>query len=108
MPSASLVVTVGSTRFQQLTDEALSPAFLNALPALGIGRVVVQLGSADVPSSGASSLSAEGSTHVTPAGDDVRVRALRYTSDAADLRALLADADVVVSHAGGYRVVEQS
>jgi beta-1,4-N-acetylglucosaminyltransferase len=44
----SLFITVGSTSFPQLTDLALSPAFLSILAQKGIADVVVQYGSADI------------------------------------------------------------
>lgn len=99
---AKLVVTVGSTRFPALSDAVLSPRVLDALPALGVSSVTVQLGSADIP------VHARGQefTYSTDAGKYVQVKVLRYTKDAVEMDALLKDANVVVSHAGEWGTEE--
>ena len=44
----TLLVTVGSTLFPALTNHILSPTILSLLPQLGVGRLVVQYGRADL------------------------------------------------------------
>ncbi|KAL1410999.1 N-acetylglucosaminyldiphosphodolichol N-acetylglucosaminyltransferase catalytic subunit alg13 [Vanrija albida] len=97
----SLLVTVGSTRFQALTDAVLAPAALDALAAAGVTQLTVQLGSGSLP------------PHVTASADGgewahgtLRVTTLRYTADGAHMARLLAAADAVVSHAGAGTILQ--
>lgn len=101
--ATTLLVTVGSTQFQQLTDAVLAPAVLDALPQLGVSELIVQLGGAQLPAAVQLQLSSAGEGAFTHGGDGnkLRVDVLRYTKGAREMDALIARAGVVVSHAGG-------
>ncbi|WOO80885.1 UDP-N-acetylglucosamine transferase subunit ALG13 [Vanrija pseudolonga] len=97
----SLFVTVGSTRFQALTDAVLSPSALDALSSVGVTTLVVQLGSADIPAH--VGVGAQGGEWAHGA---LGVTVLRYTVDAAHMARLLAASDAVVSHAGAGSILQ--
>lgn len=95
----TLFVTVGSTRFQSLTDAVLSSAVLDVLASAGVSKLIVQLGSATIPAHvGVVANGGEWKYR-----DTTSVTVLRYTDDAAHMARLLASADAVVSHAGALR-----
>lgn len=90
----TLLVTVGSTLFQDLTDAALAPSTLDALRTLGVTRLVVQLGSAVVPPH--LGIGRDGGS--TQAGG-VDVTVVRYTTPR-EMEEMMRGASAVVSHAG--------
>jgi len=99
----TLLVTVGSTNFAPLTDAVF--AAIPELATLGVSKLVVQRGSAGVPAAYTSQLSSGEGEFIYPnpnaqSGPGLVVKVLRYTADAAEMEALIAQADVVVSHAG--------
>lgn len=108
----TLLVTVGSTLFQALSDAALSPSTLALLPSHGITHLIVQLGKAQMPAHIAGQVSSStggtlvlgaqngGAQTVLGGGEVLKVTVLRYTRDAREMDALLDSARVVVSHAG--------
>lgn len=92
----TILVTVGSTRFEALSDTALSPSFMDTLPSLGVSELVVQLGSARVPDH-----ILRGGEYTHQVGDKaLRVRVLEYTNGLAEMEKLVKSADVVISHSG--------
>lgn len=93
----SILVTVGSTQFASLSDSVLSEATLKGLLAIGVSRLVVQLGSAPVPPHIAGVVGTEGGRG-SVAGLEVIV--LRYTSSQGEMDSLMRSVDAVVSHAG--------
>jgi UDP-N-acetylglucosamine transferase subunit ALG13 len=95
----TLLITVGSTLFQPLSDAALAPAFTAALPGLGVTHLVVQLGSARVPDH--IDMPA-GRAEYSDAKTGLRVSVLRYTADAGEMEGQISGADGVVSHAGEF------
>jgi beta-1,4-N-acetylglucosaminyltransferase len=90
---ATLLITVGSTRFQALTDAILSLAESSSL-APYVKTLIVQAGDANLPPALKEGEQTVGGT---------RVNVIRYTRDAGELEALIACADGVVSHAGEWK-----
>ncbi|TXT13620.1 hypothetical protein VHUM_00987 [Vanrija humicola] len=97
----SLFVTVGSTRFQALTDAVLAPVALDALAAAGVTQLTVQLGSGGIPAHVRVPDAGGEWTHST-----LRVTLLRYTADGVHMARLLSAADAVVSHAGAGTILQ--
>jgi beta-1,4-N-acetylglucosaminyltransferase len=103
MTGKTLLVTVGSTLFGALTDLILSTNILFRLPSLGVSKLVVQYGSADLPTHTSKNLEVDaagaGSFICTTYNGDgeVAVQVMRYTKDFAGL---VGSADAIISHAG--------
>jgi len=101
----TLLVTVGSTLFTALTNEVLSDTVLPTLPGLGFERLIVQYGAADLVLSDIKGLdlNAQGAGEFTRRCRDgpgkIVVQVMRYTDD---FNGLVASADAVISHAGGF------
>ena len=99
----TLLVTVGSTLFTALTDEVLSDSVLPKLPSLGIERLIVQYGAADLDLSDIKDLdlNAHGTGEFTwrcrESSGKLVVQVIRYTDD---FNGLVESADAVISHAG--------
>ena len=90
----SLLVTVGSTLFQKLTDLILSDPLLDIL-AGRISSLKVQLGRAPIPSHLASTLDKfDGSRGIYK---EMKVEVMDYTND---FKGLVNSSDMVISHAG--------
>lgn len=109
-PAATAFATVGTTRFDALADALLARRALEALAALGLQRLVVQLGRGAVPAPVRDAApAAEAALAADPAaavelelhGMSVSVYRLRASVDA-DVRA----AALVISHAGAGSVFE--
>ena len=106
MSPQTLLVTVGSTLFVSLTETILSPSILSILPGLGIRKIVVQYGAADL-----LALTQIEDLEVDAHGrgqfvwrdynglGEVAVQVLKYTDD---FTGLVASADAIISHAGVY------
>ncbi|PXF41067.1 UDP-N-acetylglucosamine transferase subunit ALG13-like [Gracilariopsis chorda] len=86
----TLLVTVGSTQFAALSDFMVQASTLSALRDLGFAQLTLQHGS-HTP------------TLPAPSALPPRLQPLRYHPD---LRALLRQAHVIVSHAGAGTVLE--
>lgn len=100
----TLLVTVGSTLFQNLTDLILSTKFLDLLISLGITDLVIQYGKASItipPHAQNVQKDAQGScsfTYVDPGdGGALFVETFRYTDD---FQGIVNDSNYVISHAG--------
>ncbi|ODN75068.1 hypothetical protein L202_06286 [Cryptococcus amylolentus CBS 6039] len=123
MPPSSLLITVGSTLFPALTDPLLSPSFLSSLSGLGVGRVVVQYGGAELPAEFLNALQAQPpspSPSPSPCHNeeqrqgvdaqgkgkgkigDVQVEVMRYTDD---FEGLVDSVEAVISHAGSGSIL---
>ncbi|ODN88424.1 hypothetical protein L198_06695 [Cryptococcus wingfieldii CBS 7118] len=119
MPPSSLLITVGSTLFPALTDPLLSPSFLSSLSGLGVGRIVVQYGGAELPAEFLHALQPQ-SRSPSPSPDeeqwrgvdaqgkgkgkigDVQVEVMRYTDD---FEGLVGSVEAVISHAGSGSIL---
>lgn len=88
----TVLVTVGSTSFQPLTDGIVAPAVLARLEELGVRRLVVQHGSARM---------------AIPNRCGIEVVPIQYTASPGEMDALVAQADGVISHAGGWDRTER-
>jgi len=89
---ATAIVTVGSTRFDELIRTVDSQAFLDALRTIGIRRLVVQKGNGTYQP-----------TAIVGAGGDVEVQVIEYSpSLPADIRR----AALVISHAGAGTIMD--
>ncbi|KAK1925165.1 glycosyl transferase [Papiliotrema laurentii] len=109
MSPQTLLVTVGSTLFVSLTETILSPSILSILPGLGIRKVVVQYGAADL-----LALTQIEDLEVDAHGrgqfvwrdynglGEVAVQVLKYTDD---FTGLVASADAIISHAGSGSIL---
>lgn len=86
------LLTVGSTRFDQLVSAFLSPDSLESLSDLGVNHVVAQVGNSLLPPG------YHLGTTALPGG--VRLEVFRF---AGDLEEQVGNADLVVSHAGPYK-----
>ncbi|ORX33863.1 glycosyltransferase family 28 C-terminal domain-domain-containing protein [Kockovaella imperatae] len=108
--SYTLLVTVGSTLFPELTNCILSSAILSILPSLGIKLVNVQYGKADLLAHEEIEdleIDAQGSGEFTwtdyNGAGQVNVHVFRYTND---LSKLIKESDAVISHAGSGSILE--
>lgn len=107
-PDRYAFATVGTTRFDAMVGALLHPDATAALRALGLTRLVVQLGRSDLPPAlagavgGATALDAPGAC-ATAALDGLRVTAYRMKASIAED---LAGASLVVSHAGAGSIFE--
>ena len=94
----TLLVTVGSTLFPNLTFSILTTESLDSLSS-HVSALRIQIGKGDIPVDLASQIVVTGS----PAGGmrgtygDMEVDVLRYTDD---FEGLVSSVDLVVSHAG--------
>lgn len=112
-PSRTLLITVGSTLFPSLTDQALTTPFLLRLIQLRVQSLIIQYGKADLTLPPDFRLVSQGTQHGSgiqnfsyqpkdisgegEEGRDLRVGVLRYTDD---FEALVRSAKWVISHAG--------
>lgn len=85
-------VTVGSTRFDQLVQQALSDAVLDVLRAKGYSKIVVQCGDSDFDR---NAFKQAGDTWVRR--DDGEVEVWRFKPS---LQEEYKQADLVISHGG--------
>ncbi len=94
---SSVLVTVGSTLFPVLTDLILSPPFLDHLSSLGVTRLVIQYGRADIhlPLLANDRVDGEGLTRFR--WKEVDVDVMRFTED---FEGLIKRSEAVISHAG--------
>ncbi|KAF8373717.1 algn-13 [Pristionchus pacificus] len=103
--SSTCFVTVGSTRFDSLTNEILSDAALTALKKLGVTKVSIQLGSGEFEAKRFEeifgSLCDHDSGSAVFAG--LKIDFYRYKPSIAED---LADAKFVIGHAGAGTVIE--
>ncbi|KAI3622861.1 ALG13 [Malassezia furfur] len=103
----TVLVTVGSTRFDALVHAALSDAFVDAVRDVGgaDARVIVQYGQSAVPPSAwpTEPRSIEGIVWERAVVGGVEVLRGAYVPE---LRPWLAQADVVVTHAGAGTLLE--
>jgi beta-1,4-N-acetylglucosaminyltransferase len=86
-----VLVTVGSTLFEDLTNAVLEPAFIRSLLALGYTRSIVQYGSATLPS--------QTQTLDTPG---ISVELKPYISD---IEETISQSDLIISHAGAGSIM---
>lgn len=112
----TLLVTVGSTLFPSLTSHILLPAFLSLLQSLGVQRLVVQYGRAELELENnvkrTLSINSQGVGRGVWSDSDgdrdgdgaqdkketgMAVEVMRFTSD---FEGLVKSSDAVISHAG--------
>ncbi|KAL0254226.1 UDP-N-acetylglucosamine transferase subunit ALG13 [Cryptococcus tetragattii IND107] len=117
----TLLVTVGSTLFPSLTSHILLPAFLSLLQSLGVQRLVVQYGRAELELENnvkrTLSVNSQGvgrgvwsDSDGDRDGDDAQdkketgmvVEVMRFTSD---FEGLVKNSDAVISHAGSGSIL---
>ncbi len=98
-PGKTLLVTVGSTQFPDLSDAALSEPTLAGLRAAGVTSLIVQLGFAPIPAHIAAVVGREGGRGEV---GGLQLNVMRYTGSPGEMDALMRSADGVVSHAGGF------
>ena len=91
----TLLVTVGSTLFPDLTNLIISPQVLDLLEKTSIQRLVIQYGRTDIESTSGVEPNATGEAKFNWKGLDVEM--MRFT-DA--FQALVKQVDAVISHAG--------
>jgi beta-1,4-N-acetylglucosaminyltransferase len=87
----AVLVTVGSTLFADLTNAVFEPAFIHALIVSGFTRLVVQYGSATLPSH-AQNLDIPG----------ISVEVKPYISD---IDNAISQSDLIISHAGAGSIM---
>jgi beta-1,4-N-acetylglucosaminyltransferase len=87
------LVTVGSTRFDDLVATSLSPSFLRTLSSLGFTSLTIQHGASPVPDP----------APLPPRTARLTLHLVPYTPS---LPALLSASDLVVSHAGAGSIAE--
>ena len=85
-----MLVTVGSTLFQDLTDVVLQPVFLRTLSSLGYGSMIVQYGSAQLKWTGPDNISG------------ITIETKPYISD---IDQVFASSDLIISHAGSGSIL---
>jgi len=85
-----VLVTVGSTLFQDLTDVVLQPVFLRTLSSLGYGSMIVQYGSAQLKWTGPDNISG------------ITIETKPYISD---IDQVFASSDLIISHAGSGSIL---
>lgn len=90
MSGRIVLVTVGSTLFQDLTDAVLQPDFLRALSSSGYTYMMVQYGSAQLTWAGPDTLSG------------ISIETKPYISD---IDNVLASSDLIISHAGSGSIL---
>jgi beta-1,4-N-acetylglucosaminyltransferase len=83
-----VLVTVGSTLFQDLTDAALQQDFIRVLVASGYTHLVIQYGSAVLPS--------------IPSSPDLSIEVRPYIATIDDV---VSDCELVISHAGAGSIM---
>jgi UDP-N-acetylglucosamine transferase subunit ALG13 len=98
-PGKTLLVTVGSTQFPDLSDAALAEPTLAGLRAAGVTSLIVQLGFAPIPAHIAAVVGREGGRGEV---GGLQLNVMRYTGSPGEMDALMRAADGVVSHAGGF------
>ncbi|BEI79533.1 hypothetical protein CcaverHIS002_0100620 [Cutaneotrichosporon cavernicola] len=98
----TLLVTVGSTQFADLSDAALAESALDAFRAAGIDTLIVQLGFAPIPDHIAAVVGREGGSGQV---GGVKVKVMRYTGSPGEMDALMKSSDGVVSHAGSGSIL---
>lgn len=103
----TVLVTVGTTRFDALTQAADSVDFLHALESKGYTRLIMQIGSSQYvphiicPHSDPDSESDRG--EYTSPETGFRVEWFRYTPS---LKAVMSECSLVISHAGAGSIFE--
>ncbi|GMK55021.1 hypothetical protein CspeluHIS016_0200770 [Cutaneotrichosporon spelunceum] len=98
----TLLVTVGSTQFPDLSDAALSESALTAFREAGVDTVIVQLGFAPIPDHVAAVVGRGGGSGEL---NGVKIKVMRYTASPGEMDALMKSADGVVSHAGSGSIL---
>ncbi|CAK9783995.1 glycosyl transferase [Cutaneotrichosporon oleaginosum] len=98
----TLLVTVGSTQFAELSDAVLAESTIAALRAAGVSTLIVQLGFAPIPAHVAAVVGREGGKGEV---GGLRVEVMRYTGSPGEMDALMRSADGVVSHAGSGSIL---
>nr|ODN94889.1 hypothetical protein L204_04229 [Cryptococcus depauperatus CBS 7855] len=98
----TILVTVGSTLFPSLTCFVLSPTILQLLSSLGIGKLIVQYGKANLPISVVDQLQMDGNGNGSGQIANLNVIVMRYTDN---FEHLVHNADAVVSHAGSGSIL---
>lgn len=93
-------VTVGSTRFDDLVRQALSPAVLDALRAKKYTTVAVQCGNSDFETAGYTQ---QGDVWTRELGDGGSVEVWRFKPS---LKEEYERADLVISHAGSGTILD--
>ncbi|TPX49691.1 undecaprenyldiphospho-muramoylpentapeptide beta-N-acetylglucosaminyltransferase [Synchytrium endobioticum] len=91
----SVLITVGSTRFDALTVAAQSSILLARLAALGFSTVYLQHGH--------SPIAFEEDGHLLSNHQSIKVHAFKYTNVLSDY---IRKADLVIAHAGSGTVLE--
>ena len=98
------VVTVGTTRFEELIRVSSGKEFAEALVKKGFGKLLLQVGSGSVPravGAGAAAEGRDGGEYVHETG--LAVSWFRFRPEFGNL---IASADLVVSHAGSGSIFE--
>lgn len=112
----TLLVTVGSTLFNDLIHAVLENTTLRLLSSLGVKNLVVQYGNGKLPAGlfQKGEVDAKGEGRVVfrikePGmegdGESLSVKVLRFTDD---LAGLIESSDMVVSHAGQFKLSARS
>ncbi|KAK8869512.1 hypothetical protein IAR55_000078 [Kwoniella newhampshirensis] len=100
MSPHTLLVTVGSTLFPSLTNEILSPPLLAKLSSLGIQRLIVQYGCADLPSD--LGIEVDGAGNGTGLIRGMQVEVMRFSERFEDL---VRRSEAVISHGGSGSIL---
>ncbi|KAK7693392.1 hypothetical protein QCA50_002960 [Cerrena zonata] len=91
-------VTVGSTRFDQLVQKALSDAVIDVLRAKGYSKIVVQCGNSEFDT---KHFECKGETWVRRDDEDIQVWRFKPS-----LQKEYEQADLVISHAGSGTIID--
>ncbi|OCF71510.1 hypothetical protein I204_07568 [Kwoniella mangroviensis CBS 8886] len=99
---STLLVTVGSTLFPDLTDSFLSPSILALLELHRIRRLIIQYGRAELPLDHGLHIHLDGSGKGSVNVGGMRVELIGFTDD---FEGLVRGSDWVVSHAGSGSIL---
>ena len=91
-----VLVTVGSTRFDSLVAEVLTAQIIALLRERGYNTLVIQAGNSTVPLPGLGSAADDRLSTVV---DGLEIQIWRFKSS---LSVDIADADLIISHAGMF------
>lgn len=100
----TVLVTVGTTRFDALTRAVDSADFLNALESKGYTRLILQIGSSEyIPQIVCPELGANDRGEYTSPKTGFRVEWFRF---APTLKDIMSESSLVISHAGAGSIFE--
>lgn len=88
----NVVVTVGSTRFAELTDRVVSTEFIEALKHAGVQHVTIQHGDQELPKSAKELRKISG----------MKFKTFQYLPE---MDNVISSADLVISHAGAGTIL---